>query len=69
MLLLSCSSDNLVPDPTKYTVNKVKLEKLKDAVSSLITEKADAELETLHALQDLLEEMQHPESQFHFIPL
>lgn len=41
----------------------MKLEKLADAVSSFTFGKTDVELETLHALQDLMEELTHPESE------
>lgn len=40
-----------------------KLEKVAGAVEALITSKSAAELETLRALQDLMEEMTHPESE------
>lgn len=45
-----------------------KLEKYADAVSTYTFGKVDVELETLHALQDLMETLMHPESEFFSLP-
>lgn len=51
-------------DATKYRVDTKKLDTLADAVISLTSGNTDVELETLHALQDLMETLMHPESEF-----
>lgn len=61
---MSPANPDPATDPTKYQVDTEKLEKLADVVSPLTYGKVEVELETLHALQDLMETLMHPESEF-----
>jgi len=59
-IIRSCLTNNDT-DATRYDVNTTKLETLAEAFTSLVTGRMDFELQTLHALQDLMEELTHPE--------